>query len=101
MRILITSVLAACGLAAAASCAQADGVTDFYSIQRGFGYDEAKTPAAPAAMPLWNANAGQGVDPAVEMAPGAEAPAAPATPRRVHHAAMRHPLHHAAAAPAS
>ncbi|QEN88247.1 hypothetical protein FZC33_18905 [Labrys sp. KNU-23] len=101
MRILITSVLAACGLAAAASCAQADGITDFYSIQRGFGYDEAKTPAAPAAMPLWNANAGQGIDPAVETAPGAEAPAAPATTRRVHHAAVRHPLHHRSEAPAS
>ncbi len=90
MRILITSMIAACGFVAISSVAYADGITDFWSIQRGFGYDDAKTPAAPAAMPLWNANAGQGMNPAEETAPDAQAPA---TTRRVHHAAAHHPLH--------
>lgn len=59
MKIFITSALAAVGLVTAVSGAYADGITDFWAIQKGYGYDASTTPAAPGAWPMSASWAGQ------------------------------------------
>ncbi|WP_448950576.1 hypothetical protein [Labrys neptuniae] len=91
----MTSAIAAASLLAMASSSYADGTTDFWSLQRGFGYDDAKAPIAPAAFPLWHNNPGQGMNPAVETGAAAE-PAAPAVAPRVRHASVKTTVTHRA-----
>ena len=79
MKIFITTAIAAAGLAIAASSAYADGITDFWAMQKGYGYDAATTPAAPAGWPFYERWLGQ--------------PAATAQPIAVHHATLHHTRH--------
>ncbi len=81
MRIFITTAIAAAGLAFAASSAYADGITDFWSMQKGYGYDAAKAPAAPAGWPFY------------EKWLGPQPAAATAQPTVVHHATLHHTRH--------
>ena len=82
MRVLITTVIAAAGLAIAASSAYADGTTDFWSLQKGYGHDSATAPVAPAGWPFYQKWLGP--EPAADTA---------SQPVRVHHATLRHTRH--------
>ncbi|CAM5776219.1 hypothetical protein LMIY3S_05417 [Labrys miyagiensis] len=82
MRVLITTTIAAAGFVIAASSAYADGITDFWSLQKGYGYDAATQPAAPAGWPLYQKWLGP--QPAAATA---------AQPAAVHHATLRHVKH--------
>lgn len=82
MRILITAAIAAAGLALAASSAYADGITDFYALQKGYGYDASTQPVAPAGWPLYQKWLGP-----------QPSSAAVAQPTTVHHATLRRVRH--------
>jgi hypothetical protein len=80
MKVLITTAIAAAGLALAASSAYADGITDFYSLQKGYGYDGSTQAIAPAGWPVYEKWLGP--QPAAATA---------AQPAVVHHATLHHP----------